>query len=103
MSSNESTSQDKSKCLSCENCKCSKDEYLTNMQLDGKDSFLKRNESECNFDTFASSVANGTLSNYTWTITKIDHGKRENRVYKCIQDPDLFIKWKLIERIKWQD
>ena len=103
MNSNESTSQDKLKCLSCENCKCQGDEYLTNMQVGEKDSILKRDDIECGIGVFYSSLASGMLHKHTWTITKIDHEKRENRVYRCIQDPDTFVRWKLIERMKWQD
>lgn len=103
MNNNNPNSQDKPKCLSCENCKCREDEYLTNMLVGDKDSILKRNDVECGINAFYSSVANGILHKHTWTITKIDHIKKESRVYRCTQDPDTFIKWKLTERHKWQD
>ena len=103
MNNNELNSQDKTRCLSCENCKCQNDEYLKSMQIGDKDSILKRDGIECGIGVFYSSLANGMLHKHVWTIVKIDHFERENRVYKCIQDPDTFIKWKLTERYKWQD
>ena len=104
MNNNEPNSQDKTKCLSCENCKCREDEYLTDLQIDGINTILKRNDVECEMKVFNYHLANGISEKYTWTISKLDHEKRETKVYKCINlGSKVVMTWKLIETLKWQD